>query len=361
MSRPKILYVSPNGYLGGAERFVLTAAASHAKTADFTPFIVFFGDGEAVAEARKMNLNVRVLSTTFRLTDPRRLLKALGEIRAIVHEIRPDIIHTTMAYAQLVLGLAFINGPKKLVWFQHGPVGGRLDFLASLFPTDLLLFNSSYLRELHHRSFPHSRFQREAVIPLGVASAPAPRALFKNRKVVFGAAGRVTPFKAFEDIIRSLSGLTGEFEFHLAGAPKIENDRAYEQRLRELVVTLRLSERVRFLGHVDNMSEFYRSLDVFIHSAQAPEPFGLVIAEAMGQGCLAVGKNEGGARDFLLPEKTALTYSTTPELVAQLQRILNSGDTLNGIAARGHGLIHENYRIEKMNSKLEGLYRSLLH
>ncbi len=360
MPRPIILYVSPNGYLGGAERFVLTAASSHAETGAFTPMILFFGDGEAVAEARRLKLTVRVLSTSFRLSAPRSLFRALREIKAIVHEIRPDLIHTTMAYAQLVLGLALMARPRKVVWFQHGPVGGRLDFLASLFPTDILLFNSHYLRELHHRAFPHSRFQREAVIPLGVGTAQSPRALFKNRSVVFGAAGRITPFKAFEDILHSLAELSGDFEFHLAGASKVDTDHAYEQRLRDLVESLGLSSKVRFLGHVENMSTFYQSLDVFVHSARAPEPFGLVIAEAMGQGCLAVGKAEGGARDFLLPEKTALTYSTDQELVTQLQRILNLRGAFNPIAANGQKLIQERYRVEAMNSQLEGLYRSLL-
>ncbi len=361
MSCLRILYVSPNGYLGGAERFVLNAAAAHAQAGVFKPVLLFFGDGEAVAEARRLNLEVHVLSSPFKLTAPRPLLRALCEIRTIVRKLRPDITHTTMAYAQLVMSLALLNEPKKLVWFQHGPVGGRLDFLASLFPTDILLFNSVYLRELHHSAFPHSRFGRQAVLPLGVTSASVPRPLFQKQIVVFGAAGRITPFKAFEDIIHSLKHLRGDFEFRLAGAAKVENDQAYHRRLRELVVDLGLSDRVKFLGHVEDMGAFYQGLDVFVHSARAPEPFGLVIAEAMGRGCLAVGKAEGGAQDFLLPERTALTYSNSAELALQLQRVLNTRGLLQGIASAGHELIREHYHPERMRIQLEKLYRSLLN
>jgi mannosyltransferase len=278
----------------------------------------------------------------------------------LVRALGPDVIHATMAYAQLVLGLALLREPRKVVWFQHGPVGGQLDLLATLFPCDLLLFNSLYLRDLHHRAFPHSRFEREAVLALGVPATPGHRELFTGETVVFGAAGRVTPFKAFEEIFEALAVLPGNFEFRLAGAPKLDKDEAYLRRLRSLVADRGLAEKVRFLGHVDDMGAFYRGLDVFVHSARGPEPFGLVLAEAMGQGCLVVARPEGGAREFVRPEVTALTYGTMTELAAQLARILALRSALAGIAERGQRHIRERHGTEGMRLQLEELYRLVL-
>ena len=58
----KILYVSPNGYLGGAERFVLTSASAHNKE-KCEASILFYSNGEAVAEAKSAGIPVKILTT----------------------------------------------------------------------------------------------------------------------------------------------------------------------------------------------------------------------------------------------------------------------------------------------------------
>ena len=54
--------------------------------------------------------------------------------------------------------------------------------------------------------------------------------------------------------------------------------------LRRLAANLGLEGRVGFTGFVDEPAAAMRALDVVVHASTQPEPFGLVIAEAMAGG-----------------------------------------------------------------------------
>ena len=121
----KVLYISPNGYLGGAERFVLTATVAHLKSSRIKAAILFFSDGEASREARAAGVECLTLKHKFRMRNPLQFIKALLEIRSIVKSYNPEVLQLTMPYSHIALSLATLGLNVKKVWFQHGPVGGK--------------------------------------------------------------------------------------------------------------------------------------------------------------------------------------------------------------------------------------------
>ena len=60
--------------------------------------------------------------------------------------------------------------------------------------------------------------------------------------------------------------------------------------LRAAVAALGLEGRVGFTGFVEDAAQAMRALDVVVHASTEPEPFGLVIAEAMA--CARAGGGE---------------------------------------------------------------------
>ena len=78
-----IVYICPNGYLGGAERFVLEAAYGHLRFGKYKPVIIFFSDGKAVDLARERKIDFFIIKQKFRLSNPVSLFKALVEIRKL--------------------------------------------------------------------------------------------------------------------------------------------------------------------------------------------------------------------------------------------------------------------------------------
>ena len=69
-----------------------------------------------------------------------------------------------------------------------------------------------------------------------------------------------------------------------------------------------LAGRVGFTGFVDNVDEAIRALDIVVHASTAPEPFGLVIAEAMACARAVIASDAGGAREVFTRGVDALGH-----------------------------------------------------
>lgn len=363
MANIKVLYVSANGYLGGAENVVLKIVENHSSL--FQASVLFFRDGEAVELAKKKNLKVHILKNSFRLSRPWKLLKAILEIRNLIIKEEFQIVHSTMAYTHFVIGLSLWRYRCKRIWFQHGPVGKWIDQVANFFRADVVFFNSHYLKKLHYNSTSQQSFSRDFVIPLGISIPKMNLFHNSNETIVFGMAGRMTSGKAYEKAITALAELKKSgcrFKCLMAGSPKQSKDEIYFESLKDLVRKYRLDDVIQFLGHVDNMNSFYESIDVFIHTTIEPEPFGLVVAEAMAHNKLVVVPNSGGVAELVADNITGFLYGTQDHLTALLKKIINevSSAERQKIAKNASEFINLNYSSEIMISKIETAYNEVM-
>ena len=78
--------------------------------------------------------------------------------------------------------------------------------------------------------------------------------------------------------------------------------------LRRLAATYGLADRVGFTGFIESADRAMRALDVVVHASTSPEPFGLVIAEAMACGRALVTSATGGAAELVRPGEDAVTH-----------------------------------------------------
>jgi hypothetical protein len=140
-----VLYLCPNAFLGGAERITLKLCQLHQQNEIFKVILLFLNNGPLVDHARKLGIKVYVLNFSFRLRHVWSLLKTISYVRKTVKREKIQIIHNVMPYAHIIGAIACLGLDVKKIWFQHGPVGGKLDKIASLLPVDRILFNSQYL------------------------------------------------------------------------------------------------------------------------------------------------------------------------------------------------------------------------
>ena len=372
----KVLYVSPNGYLGGAERFLLTAVKAHSLNNNIEASILFFSNGEACQEAKESGLKYYVLKQAFRFRQPWNLFKALLEIRSLVKQNKPDILHLTMPYSHIALSLACLGIKNiKTVWFQHGPLGGRLDRVGSFFSADILLFNSKDLQIRHHLLYPSSKGKiDEHIINHGISSVKGTHVLFANSPLKIGIAGRICSWKGFHNLLIAIGELKQShklipFKVKIAGSVKRPTDQEYKNQLLQITENYQLKNEVIFLDHQVNMEQFYHDIDIFVHSAVTPEPFGLVVAEAMLNGCLVIASDMGGVQDLVLNDKTGLNFpSTTKQAIPELKNKLsiflvdNNQTSLSlyqKIADQGRLHIEKNYSVKQMVDQLENIYLKL--
>lgn len=74
---------------------------------------------------------------------------------------------------------------------------------------------------------------------------------------------------------------------------------AYYANLRASIAASEFSHRVHFRGFVDDPDRIYAALDILVHSSIEPEPFGLVITEAMVRGLPVVVANTGAPPELV--------------------------------------------------------------
>ncbi len=88
---------------------------------------------------------------------------------------------------------------------------------------------------------------------------------------------------------------------------------------------LGLGDRVRMVGHVDDMASAYAAMDVVVHASQRPEPFGLVVVEAMAAGKAVVAADTGGPAEVIEHGTSGWLYrmGDANSLAASLRRLLD--------------------------------------
>lgn len=385
LPKKKIIYISANGYLGGAEKFVLEACIGHKKYGNYDPHVLFFNDGEAIKIFEKFNINFTILKQKFKLSKPLTLLKACYEIRKTFIKNNWDLYNATMAYPQFVMGLALMDLPVKKIWFQHGPVGNFYDLLASIFPYEFVIYNSRHTMEEHHKTVLFNPPKLgEKIISYGIPDRTDDNNLsetIRNKflgdanKILILMAGRICEWKGYETAFYSLDkvfkknpSLKNNIHLTLVGSPKTKKDFPYEKKLRDITKELDLLKNISFIPAQENINDYYLASDIFLHTSKIPEPFGLVLAEAMKQGILVIGSSQGGTTEMLQDGVTGYSYDATnikasEELYKLLLKVISCHEEdskyLEKIKSQGKSLINQKFSVKRMIIELEALYESL--
>lgn len=379
--KKKILYVSPNGYMGGAERFVCQAVLGHKLKQKVEAEVLFMGQGAAYDFCQTHQIKTYLLQTKFRMRQGFQLLKALLELRSLIRKSNPDIIHTTMPYAHIMVVLSSFMLKKKIVWFQHGPVGGKLDSIANWLKVDRILFNSKFLLQEHMQMFGAKRnLGRTTCINYGIenmnTSDHVAQDSFSNlgqksKKIVL-SAGRLCSWKGQHILIEAIYHLKEknidlftELEVYIVGSALKESDKRYEKLLRDKISSYQLSEKIKMIPHQGNINDWMKKSWLFVHSSTTPEPFGLVVAESMLNNLLVLGADQGGITDILINEKTGFSYSTTASNAAQIladKMIMIaklSPEQQEQIKTKAKENIKKDYSVAQMIESLEAVYSEL--
>jgi D-inositol-3-phosphate glycosyltransferase len=125
--------------------------------------------------------------------------------------------------------------------------------------------------------------------------------------------GRIQPLKGVDVAVHALAALEGHTDAFLAvvGGPSGPQGHTEVSRLRALVRTLGLEERVRFLAPQPHelLSTYYRAADVCVVPSRS-ESFGLVALEAAACGTPVVAAAVGGLRTLVDHAETGFLVET---------------------------------------------------
>jgi glycosyltransferase involved in cell wall biosynthesis len=311
-----------------------------ARVIPFPPALARFGEG--VADDRGAML--RLPRAAFGLASHARALS-----RALASD-PPDVVHANGFKAHLLGALARLNG-AALVWHVHDYVSGRAWTAEALGRVSrrasaIVTNSESVSRDVVAVLRPHvsvsvvynavdlARFSPEgARLDLDAAAGLATALPGTVRVGLVATFGR---WKGHEVFLRALARLPRDLPVraYVIGGALYQTDRSQVRldELASLTSTLGISDRVGFTGFSDEAASAMRGLDIVVHASSAPEPFGMVIAEAMACGRAVVASLAGGAEEIVREGVDALGHP--PGDVDALARSLRTLIEDAGLRAR---------------------------
>ena len=220
-------------------------------------------------------------------------------------------------------------GERRCIHWEHGAAwdGGReVERREYLSRVPLAIANSTAAARVLKLLWDYRgdvRVCRNALRPsLVPAWGPVRKRLPSQRAIKLGAAARLYPTKGLALVLHAIAKLRRslDVELEVAGAgPELA-------RLKSLAERLGIAQKVTFLGAVNDMPAFYRSIDLLLH-APITEAFGLVALEAAAHGCFVVAAGVDGLAE-------AVADGVTGRLVAPtlpLTRYVELGGALDGL------------------------------
>jgi glycosyltransferase involved in cell wall biosynthesis len=179
--------------------------------------------------------------------------------------------------------------------------------------------------------------------------------------------GRLVPRKGIDNVIRALALLDGDgARLVVVGGdtPAPDEQRTPEiARLRELARSLRVDDRVRFIGHRqgDALRDCYSAADVFVTTPWY-EPFGITPLEAMACARPVVGSRVGGIQYSVLDGVTGyLVPPHDPQALADKLAALRANPALAQAFGRaGMRRVRSMFTWDRIAAAMLEVYRSVL-
>jgi len=175
---------------------------------------------------------------------------------------------------------------------------------------------------------------------------------------VLGTAGRLIPLKGIKHLLSAAAALEGEFpslRVEIAGAG------SEQQELERWAGQLGISQRVGFLGWVEDLSSVFPRWDVFVMPS-IEEGFPIAALEAMAAGLPVVAAEVGGVGELVVDGETGcLVPPADPAtLAARLRSLLNDPNERLSMGVRAQQRVRDHFSPAQMVAGFTALYDELL-
>jgi glycosyltransferase involved in cell wall biosynthesis len=211
---------------------------------------------------------------------------------------------------------------------------------------DKIIFISEHVRRKFITQYPEQA-QKTVVVYNAIPVEKFPP-VQREFDFSMGMLGHITPIKRIYEIIlltRELLDMGYSPTLHIAGGEKNKGriDRYYIA-VHEVVKKLHLQENVKFYGHVDDPSDWFQNIDIFISNSYW-EGLQTALLEAMASGCYCLGHFWDGVEEVLPSE---YIYGTEAELKQKLVEYAGlSAEARQERTARLTAIVHERFDIHK--------------
>ena len=365
----KILNVLTDSNIGGAGRLLVNYLHNFDRTR-FDSAVVLPKDSRLIPAVRAEGYDV--IETEYG-RDKSWDRRAVGELRRIIRDYRPDIVHTHSSLSARVAAwqcgvparfytrhCAF-EPSRKLTTFPGKQLNGLMNRVLS---TDIVAVAEAAKQNLTDTGVPEKLITViiNGVEPLRETSPEENNALrdelgIGREDFVCGIVARLEDYKGHSYLLESAKTV-------LAARPGtvflIVGEGTERERLEKQAAELGIAGSVIFTGFTDDVAPYYAIMDLNLNCSWGTETSSLALSEGMSVGVPAVATTYGGnpymitdgVNGLLVPEKDA------PAMADAILRLIGDPDLLERLSDGARRMYREKFTARAMTAQLEALYEA---
>ncbi len=265
-------------------------------------------------------------------------LRYIWQLREILREIAPDVIHLRSRLPAWITYLAWRKLPVEqqphIVTTVHGPYSVN-KYSAIMTIGERVIAVSNMIKAYITENYPNVVEDNITVIHRGIdpkryAPTYQPTTEWLSQwhkdypqlknKLVITLPARITAWKGQEDLITCIHILKSKgINVHgLIVGETHPRKQAFLTLLKTKIAELHLEKDITFTGHRSDLQDILASSNIVLSLAKEPEAFGRTTIEALSMGVPVIGYNHGG-----IAEQLAICFPEGQVAVGDIQAVAN--------------------------------------
>jgi glycosyltransferase involved in cell wall biosynthesis len=278
---------------------------------------------------------------------------SLTEVFKVVRKNHSEVIicHTHRHILSVWLAQIFSRRRSRIILAEHQAISLRTPFddvwslVGIFFSRVVVVLTPNYAEQYRWRFVTKLLKKNLIVIPNGIeiSAIDLSTHLEGNEVITVGMAARLVASKDLSTVVKAIKLLNQN-----KNSPRyrllIAGDGPFRMQLENEVADLGLDSQISFLGQLKRpeLSSFYRSLDIYVHSSQG-ETLCMAILEAASHALPIIGSNVDGIRDVLDANSIHIFNLADPEDLASKIKELEDSSVARILGDNARSLVSQKY------------------
>ena len=285
-------------------------------------------------------------------------------IKNYIKKNKIDIVYTNSIKSDIYGSIASWMSKRPCIWHLHDRIS------ADYFPHNLCKLLIFLSRHFTNKIICNSLATKDAFLEAGGDEEKAEVILngidtdrFNIERRVDGEVkkiamiGRISPWKGQKVFIQAAKEIIKQrkdINFYIAGSV-LFGEEDYKKEIEKLVSQNGLSDKLEFLGFIEDIPLFLSDIDILVHASVIPEPFGLSVAEAMAAGLPVVASRAGGILEMIKDGENGLLYEpgNYKELAKSILRVLDDKDLALRLSHNAKETVKNRFNIKDSVKRIE--------
>ena len=184
-------------------------------------------------------------------------------------------------------------------------------------------------------------------------------------EIVISLVGRINSWKGQQLLLKSFNQLVKKYNniklVYLGSAPP--NQENFETELKNQILEFDLEGKVVLIPFQKEIEKFWNSIDIAVVPSTEPEPFGMVVIEAMLAKKPVIASNHGGPTEIIIQNETGLLFEPNNHnsLSNALEKLIQDKQLRMLYGENGFNRVHTTFSLESHVNHFEKIFDELLN